>query len=137
MSKPRSLPQHNRLFAVIRAVFHHWPESHKKFQPDSPEHLRAWLLVKSGHRIIKTFHLPEDASNVAALFPVAIMALTGGHSWAWSKGNDLFLCMAESIAFDKLGHNAFCALIDDIYSIIRAETGLDPDQLLKQTEAAA
>jgi hypothetical protein len=26
--KPRSLEQHRRYFALMRAVFHHWPETH-------------------------------------------------------------------------------------------------------------
>ncbi len=134
--KPRSIDQHRRFFGVIRAAYHHWPER-VSFQPDNEEHLRAWLLVKAKHRTIKTFHLPADASDSAALIPVVIATMLGKHSWAWSKGTDLFVCVPESIAFDKIGHNAFCALNDDVDAVIRAETGLDPDRLLKEAEAAA
>lgn len=134
--KPRSIDQHRRFFGVIRAAYHHWPES-VSFQPDNEEHLRAWLLVKAKHRTIKTFHLPADASDSAALIPVVIATMLGKHAWAWSKGTDLFVCVPESIAFDKIGHNAFCVLNDDVDAVIRAETGLDPDKLLKEAEAAA
>jgi hypothetical protein len=135
MAKPRSLDQHKRFFAVIAATFHHWPESHKAFQPDSAEHLRSWLLVKAKHRTIKTFHLQEDASDTAALIPIVIAMMTGKHSWAWSKGNDLYVCVAESIAFDKLGHQEFCKLNDDVDEVIRVETGLDPEALLREKAA--
>lgn len=135
MSKPRSIDQHRRFFGVIAAAFHHWPEA-CTFQPDNAEHLRAWLLVKAKHRTIKTFHLPGDASDSAALIPVVIATMLSKHSWAWAKGHDLFVCVPESIAFDKLGHQAFCALNDDVDAVLR-EIGLDPDQLLRETEAAA
>lgn len=136
MSKPRSIDQHRRFFAVMKAAFDHWPESYEAFQPDNPEHLRAWCLVKSKHRTIKTFHLPGDASDSAALVPIVIATMLGKHAWAWSKGPDLFVCVPESIAFDKLGHHAFCVLNDDVDAVLR-EVGLDPDQLLRETEAAA
>ncbi len=134
--KPRSTEQHRRFFALIKAAFQHWPER-CNFQPDNEEHLRAYLLVRAKHRTIKTFHLPADASDSAALIPVVIATMLGKHAWAWSKGTDLFVCVPESIAFDKIGHAAFCALNDDVDAVIRAETGLDPDKLLKEAEAAA
>lgn len=132
--KPRSIDQHRRFFGLIKAAFHHWPES-VNFQPDNEEHLRAWLLVKAKHRTIKTFHLPTDASDSAALIPIVIATMTGKHSWAWSKGQDLYVCVPESIAFDKIGHQQFCALNDDVDEVIRVETGLDPEALLKEKAA--
>jgi hypothetical protein len=136
MSKPRSIDQHRRFFAVLAAVRQHWPESHR-FQPDNAEHLRAWLLVRAGHHTVKTFHLSDDATEMASLIPVIIATMTGRHSWARSHGNELHVCVPESIAFDKIGHQAFCKLNDDVDEVIRAETGLDPERLIKETEAAA
>lgn len=137
MNKPRSLNQHKRFFGLIDALFSSWPETYEAFCPDNRDHLRAWLLVKAKHRTIKTFHLPDDAGDAAALVPVVIATMLNKHSWAWSKGRELFVCVPESIAFDKLGHQAFCALNDDVDAIIRTELGIDPDQLLRETEAAA
>ena len=135
MSKPRSIDQHRRFFGLIAAAFHHWPESYKKFQPDSAEHLRAWLLVKAKRRTIKTFHMHDDASDTAALIPIVISMMTGKHSWAWAKGNDLYVCVPESIAFDKCTHAEFCKLNDDVDEVIRVETGLDPEALLRERAA--
>jgi len=136
MSKPRSLEQHRRFFGVMAAVHQHWPEAHR-FQPDNAEHLRAWLLVRAGHHTVKTFFLNDDASELAKVLPVITATMLGKYSWCRPRGNELHVCVPESIAFDKMEHQAFCKLNDAVYEVIRAETGLDPDQLLKQTEAAA
>lgn len=131
MSKPRSYDQHKRFFAVVAATFSHWPERHK-FQPDSAEHLRAWLLVKAKHCTIKTFYLDGEAQEYARVIPIITASMMGKHSWCRAEGNALHVCVPESIAFDKLPHLAFCALNDAVDEIIRAETGFDPEQLLKE-----
>lgn len=136
MSKPRSVDQHRRFFAVMKAAFHHWPESHR-FQADNEEHLRAWLLVRAGHHTVKTFYLNDDATETARLIPIVIATMTGKHSWCRSRGNELHVCVPQSIAFDKMEHQAFCKLNDDVDEVIRVETGLDPEKLLREAEAAA
>lgn len=138
MTKPRSPQQHRRFFALINAAFTHWPESFKKFQPDSSEHLRSWLLVKSGHRVIGTFYAPQSdaAGTFAAMIPVVVQTIYRKHVWAWDKDGAIYVCAPKSIAFAELGHNEFCALNDDVDAVLR-EIGLDPDQLLRETEAAA
>lgn len=136
MSKPRSLDQHRRFFAVIKATHDHWPESHP-FQPDNAEHLRAWLLVRAGHHTVKTFHLDGDGDEFARLIPVVTATMLGKHSWCRARGNELHVCVPQSIAFDKMDHKTFCKVCDDVDEVIRLETGLDPDQLLRETEAAA
>lgn len=136
MSKPRSVDQHRRFFGVMKAVFHHWPEDHP-FRPDNAEHLRSWLLVRAGHHTVKTFYLNDDATETARLIPIVIATMTGKHSWCRSRGNELHVCVPQSIAFDKMEHAAFCKLNDDVDEVIRVETGLDPEKLLRETEAAA
>ena len=136
MSKPRSLDQHRRFFGMIAAVHSHWPESHR-FQPDNAEHLRAWILVRAGHHTVKTFFLDGDADEFARVIPIVTATMLGKHSWCRSLGNELHVCVPESIAFDKMEHQAFCKLNGDVDEVIRAETGLDPEQLLRETERAA
>ena len=131
----RSGPQHRRLFGLIKAAFDQWPEA-CSFQPDNEEHLRAWLLVKGKHRIIKTFHLSEDASEEAKLIPFVIASMLGKYAWAWSDGTELKVCIPDSIAFDKCPHDLFGKICDDVAQVIRVETGLDPDELLKEKDAA-
>lgn len=134
--KPRSIAQHRRFFAVVAAAFDHWPHGHA-FQPDSAEHLRAWLLVRAKHCVIKTFHLTEDATELARVLPVITAIMLGKHSWTRANGNELLVCVPMSIAFDAVGHNEFGSISATVGEIIRSETGLDPDVLLKETETAA
>lgn len=49
LSDLRSMEMHGMFFAFVEHCFHNWPTNHS-FQPDSVEHLRAWLLAQAGHR---------------------------------------------------------------------------------------
>jgi len=138
MSKPRSLPQHNRFFALVAAAFHQWPErgaGDNRFRPDSEDHLRAWLLCKAGHRHIATFHTDADADSVAALIPIVFLMMANKHAWSWRDGDDIKVCVAKSQSFAAMTHQEFCALSDAVEEVIRVETGLDPEALLREKAA--
>lgn len=134
MSKPRSIDQHRRFFGLIAAAFHHWPESHP-FQPDNSEHLRSWLLVKATYCTIRTFHMDGDTDEAARLVPVITASMLGKYSWCRARGAELHVCVPQSIAFDKMPHEQFCKLNDDVDEVIRVETGLDPEALLREKAA--
>jgi hypothetical protein len=134
MAKPRSLDQHKRFFALMAAAFHHWPHSHP-FKPKDAEHLRAWLLVRAEHCFIHEFEVGAKAGEFAKLIPIIGFMMFRCHSWTKVIGNNVAVCVPQSIAFDKLGHNAFGALNNDVDQIIRNETGLDPEQLLREKAA--
>jgi len=132
--KERSRVQHNRFFAVIAATFHHWPERHP-FQPERAEHLRAWLLVRAKHCTIKTFHLSEDAGEIARLLPVITATMLHKHAWCKADGNTLHVCVPMSINFETVKHAEFVHINRAVDEIIQAETGLDPDTLLREGTA--
>lgn len=137
MTKPRSIDQHKRFFAVMAAIFHHWPSQHP-FQPENAEHLRAWLLVKAKHCTIKTFYMNDDAEEYARLIPIITATMMGKHSWCKANGNELHVCVPMSIAIhgeNKVSHAEFCKINDDVDEIIRVETGHDPEQLLREKAA--
>lgn len=136
MAKPRSLDQHRRFFGVIAAAFEQWPERHP-FQPENSEHLRAWLQTKAGYHTVRTFEMDGDARETARLMPVVIATMLSKHAWCRARGTELHVCVPQSIAFDKMGHEEFCALNDAVDEVIRTETGLDPELLLKEKERAA
>ena len=134
--KARSYDQHKRFFAIIAAAHSHWPECHA-FQPDSAEHLRAWLLVKAKHCTIRTFELSDDAGDMARVIPIVTASMLGKHSWAKASGNTLHVCVPQSIDYKTVSHQEFQSINDAVDEIIRAETGLDPETLLRETERAA
>ncbi len=141
--KPRSLDQLRRFFGVLRAMKHHWPER-AEFQPESEEHLRKWALVKAGHR--DTTDVPiewaEDQPGLTKLVSIAVEgAVKAAGSFAFIRpdpcGGRVRVFSAKSIAFDKLDQSAFNKLNDEVEAVYRAETGLDPGEVLRQNERAA
>lgn len=129
----RSVPQHRRFFAFIRAAYTHWPEKHP-FQPDNSEHLRKWLLIKAKHRVINEYHVGERPDEFARLLPIISRQMLGTYCWAWTKDGVLYVCTAKSIAFDKASHAEFTRLVKQVEDVFRSETGIDPDKLMAQAE---
>jgi len=136
--KPRSIDQHRRFFALMSALHSHWPESHS-FQPDSSEHLRAWLLVRAKHCVINTFPLEskKEAEHFAKILPIITSLMLKKHSWCRTKGNELHVCVPLSINHAECSHALFTQVCADVDAIIKAETGLDPETLLREQENAA
>lgn len=120
----RSYQQHKRFFALIKAYFEHWPESHS-FQPDCEEHLRAWVLVKAKHR------------NVVDVVPGGRATTEARYSWRISSKGHEWLVWPMSISYDALPHKAACAVFNEVEVLLEAHTGIAPDKLLKEIEAAA
>lgn len=136
----RSLPQHRRLFGLISAAFHHWPGGHE-FEPDSAEHLRAWLLCKTRHRETNDFTLPDtdDPVMMARMmeFAEALLDTQKGSKFGRWRGSTLRVFTPKSISFEKLNHRDACLLFDEIGAVIEAELGIKADELLRQHEASA
>lgn len=137
--KPRSPEQLRRFFAVLRAMYNHWPES-AEFQPHCEEHLRKWVLCSAGHRtVVKTLVMPRtsNASLMAAMMQFAETLLGMDNRFGRWKGSTLAVYEAKSIAFHKLGQAEFNKLNDEVEAVYETETGLKVDEVLKQTERAA
>lgn len=136
-AKPRSIDQHRRFFGLVKALHSHWPES-MDFQPDSEEHLRAYLLVKAGHRSIKEFFIAETAANeaVAHLIPIVSAMMLNRYCWAWVSGDGIKVCAPLTTNFKDMTHADACKVYDAVDEWLRAQ-GIDPDELLKQQEQAA
>lgn len=130
--KPRSVPQHRRYFALIRAAYNHWPDSHA-FRPMSEEHLRKWLQAKVGHRIVETVDTtgmtPEQASAAIAMQ----VRKCGPYAFHSAVGARFYSVVSDSIDFDTLPHLKACALFDDIAEMIEAETGIRCDDMITHT----
>ena len=140
MARGRSGPDHRRFFAVLNAAFHHWPEHHE-FEPDNPEHLRAWLLCKAGYRTIAVVD-SEDGTPVGVL-KLAISAAeaackdAGVHAFFRMHGSTIATFRAKSIAWNTMSQSAFHEVRSAVEEIITAEMGMPTDQLLAEMENAA
>ena len=127
--KPRSVPQHKRYFALIRAAFSHWPEAHR-FKPLTEERLRKWLQAKAGHAVVNTIDTEGmTGEQIVAALAAAIMVADPIH-FVSATGKRLHIIQSMSINFDSLPHLAACALFDDVAQVIEAETGLKVDDIM-------
>ena len=135
-SKPRSIDQHRRYFSVIRAIYQHWPESHD-VQFSSETECRKWLQMKAGWReVAATIPLANVKPDVAVMLATAAMRAAGAHAVAVAHKGNLVIWRPQSIRFDKMQHQEFCRLNDEVEAVIESETGLKVDELLKAMEAA-
>jgi len=135
--KPRSVEQHRRFFGMIAAAFHHWPEGHE-FEPSSTEHLRAWLLCKTGYRDVVTVPVESDHPSVVKLATLAVegaLRAARTHAFVRPHGSSLAVFTAKSIAFHALPHGEFQSVNDAVQGVIEAETGMRVEDLLREKAA--
>lgn len=140
LEKPRSRNQHNRLFAVATAAFHHWPHGHA-FKPKSVDHMRYWLTVEAG-RFDVVMNL-----RVLSVDPIALQALLDG-VLRQSKDETLFVDIDGDLVTvrrvhsikttgpDAMPQREFAQLCSEVDAVLEAN-GMDPEQLLKETASAA
>jgi hypothetical protein len=127
---PRSVPQLRRYFALVRAVYEHWPEHHAR-QFASAEECRKWLQIRAGHyETGAAIPLTGTSKERAVMLAEAAIRAAGSYAEPVIHGDTLVIRRPKSIAFGRLGHAAACRLMADVDEVIRAETGLDPDQML-------
>ena len=136
--KPRSYPQLKRYFAVIKAAFHHWPESHQ-FRPKNADHLRYWLEVEAGHfEAAKSIRCESVEPQILTALLTAVMRTSDDdRQFVDVDGQLITVKRALSISYPMLAHLATCKLFEDVDNVIKQELGIEPDELLRQTEAAA
>lgn len=148
--KPRSLPQLNRLFAIIAVAFDNWPDS-SEFRPDSSEHLRAYLTCLAGEAFRDVTHIncpyAEDQPALTRLIAVSIESAIAGArrkgTYAFVRphpdGGSIAVYTPKSFKMagpDRMSHLDACGLCAAIDDILMAE-GLDPNKLTKAAEIAA
>ncbi|HXF89550.1 MAG TPA: hypothetical protein VNK48_14435 [Xanthobacteraceae bacterium] len=134
---PRSLEQHRRFFAIVRALYHHWPETHER-QFASEEECRKWIQMRAGHfEVGASIPLTGMPKERAVLLAEAAIRAAGSYAEVILNGNVLVVLTPKSIAFDKLGHKEFCVLNEAVAEVILAETGLNVETLLNEHEGAA
>jgi hypothetical protein len=122
---------------MVKAAFHHWPETSER-QFASEEECRKYLQMKAGHREIgATIPLVGIGKERAMMLVEAGIRAAGSYAVPVIHGDTLVVFRPLSIAFGKLDHTTACRLFDDVAEVIRNETGIDPEQLLKEHEQAA
>lgn len=141
--KPRSIDQHRRFYGLVKKAFEQWPEK-SEFNPEIEEHLRQWLICAAGPqwRESTTQEVPPPLRNEALAPFVDKLAASIAertkripfprlNTWTWK----ITTYTAKSIKFSEMPHLEFCALSNAVDDVIKAELGVEPDQLLRETTA--
>jgi Protein of unknown function (DUF1367) len=137
VKRPRRRKPHSMFFAAIARAFENWPELHE-FQPENPEHLRAWLLVKAGYRSIFGESMNRLNNNPMRMLEFVKSAMerqrsAGGYSFVTEHRGSIVQIVPESIAFSELDEDQFRPLRDAVYQLIEHHTGI-PVVALKKEE---
>jgi hypothetical protein len=94
--------------------------------------------MKAGHReLAARIPLTGIRKEQAVILAEASIRAAGAYAVPVIHGTELVIWKPKSIAFNNLGHRAFCELNQAVDEILQAEIGLSGDQLLAETEAAA
>ena len=133
--KSRSLDQHRRYFAIIKAAFQQWPDS-DKFTNEND--LRKYLQLCAGHgTVVAEIPLSGINKEVARFIATQAIKAAGEYAMPVIRGDNLRIIKPNSVAFDKMKHSDFCKLSDDVSAIIESSIGVKVDDLIRETEHAA
>ena len=140
LEKPRSRNQHNRLFALATAAFHHWRHDHE-FRPKSVDHMRYWLTVEAGRfDVVKNIRVRSvEPEALMALLTAVMSTSTDEQLFIEADGNLITVKRAHSIKTtgpDAMPQREFAHLCSEVDAVLEAN-GMDPEQLLKETASAA
>ena len=132
----RTESAHKFVFAAIRAAFLNWPELHE-FQPTDPEHLRAYLLLRIGHRHESELPIGAISPETAGRLLVAFVRAVHAHATAVPRGKKLIAMWPRSMSYRELGKAEFTRVSNAICDEIKAIIGVDAETLVKGVETAA
>ncbi len=127
----RSIRSHRWIFAFIGQVFRDWPDTFKEFQPSDKEELRAWLLCKSGHRVVIGAPLERNKSGFLQFKPNDLKVFAGqmrGQYW-WPvelPNGTVAIVSPKSMSFDNLDAEEFKFVVDRVLDVIQQCTGIVP-----------
>lgn len=132
----RSDPHHRFVFKAISSAFANWPDTND-FQPRDAEHLRAYLLLRIGHRHESELPIGAMSPEAAARLLVAFIKTVHAHATAIQKGKKVIAIWPRSMSYRELGRSEFNRVSQAICDEIKAIIGVDAETLVKGTEQAA
>ena len=136
----RSYQQLKRLMKLRSVAYKHWPHDHY-FQPDSEEHLRAWLIVKAGFAITKEIPLgeallsPKQQDGLEILLRATLQA-AGAHAFVDLDWRRIIVRSPVSLSY-ATSHKVATEICSAIDEVIYAELGITAETLLREAEKAA
>lgn len=135
--KPRSVDQLRRFWALCKAAFNNWPETHVE-QFATVNDCRHYLTMSAGWRdvIAQVPVMGMTAAKAAAMAAIVLRAV-GRNARVVAHNGQLVIWGPRSIAFLNMPHMEFCALNDAVEAVIRQELNVTMDELLSMRDKPA
>lgn len=122
---------------MIRAAFHHWPET-SEVQFSSEDECRKHLQMRAGWRDVGArIPLVGVKPEVAKMLATAAISGAKAHAWPVVHNGELIVWIPRSISFHCMGPQEFGQLSDAVGVVIKDMTGIDAETLMRESEAAA
>ena len=136
----RSYPQLKRFMKLRSVAFKHWPGDHY-FQPDNEEHLRAWLIVKTGigatvRELPMGMMIERGTQDKWETILRETLRAAGSYSFVDVDWNRIIVRSPVSMSYDTPHRIAtdICRAVDDVIFDV---FGVTSETLLKEAEKAA
>lgn len=117
ITQRRSSDEHRYFFAMIARAFENNRAGPSFDECPTPEHLRAWLLIKAGHCDTQTFE-PRAVTAPVVRWMKAIAPMT---FWSVTKDGTIIARTAKSISFSKADESVFNPIVNKVIDIIVEE----------------
>lgn len=126
VTSPRSNKQMRFFFAYLKAAYENLPEDCELHFHD-PEHLRAYLLYKTGHAEITVIPVDVFTMQIARL----LQKMTDRYLFFERWKDSIYVYEPQSIAFTNMDHETFTRFFKQAKEIVTVELipGIDPQLL--------
>lgn len=122
-------------FKAISVAYENWPENHE-FQPETKDHLRAWLLIEAKQSRTADFigDLVITKKNIAAM--AELWDIPINHMRFGRLADGLRVLAPISMKKLMLSKKQFDAAALAVYPIIEAAIGVGVERLVREKDSA-
>lgn len=127
LTKDRSIKSNSYFHVSIEDAYRRWPKEYE-FQPESKEHLRAWLLCKVGHRDIIGERLSQDSGDLnrmASFLSRVLPRARDTYCFATIHNEWIVLVFPKSTNFATVDEIEFRPIAMQVYALIDEVLGTD------------
>ena len=119
---------HKAYFGKLSQLFRNWPEQYER-QFDSAEHLRAWALIRTGHRVERQY---VCATKAEAVRQAAVLRSEKPYTEISVNENVVVVWEALSQHSTAMGAKAFAKSSQDVVAFLCDLVGTTEEELTAQ-----
>jgi hypothetical protein len=133
---PRNAERHKLFFAILPKAFSNWPTGYEEFQPMSTEHLRKWLIYKSGWCTMRELAIEGPNKRIVVAALKFFLESGNQETFYTTTSKSVREYRPKSIAWNKCKESDFKTVLDRSFEIIESIIGMPIEQLKKEHEGA-